>query len=290
MIVPFTPGGGSDIVGRVLAQKLSAALGQQVVVENRPGAGGRIGTEVVARAAPDGYTLLFATSSVMVTAPALYAKLGFQMPGDFAPISLVATTAYVLVVHPSVPVRSVRDFIALGQRTPGRFTYASSGAGGPAHLAGELFTALAGLKMIHVPYKGSAPGVTSVLAGETDAMFSNLLPALPAIKAGRLRPLGVTSARPSTILTHVPVLNATLPGFEVEQLYGLLAPANTPRDIVRRLNDETLNAVQNAEVKAKLHTDGSEALVSTPEEFERRIVTEIARWTKIIKAAGIKEE
>lgn len=290
MIVPFTPGGGSDIVGRVLAQKLSAALGQQVVVENRPGAGGRIGTEVVARAAPDGYTLLFATSSVMVTAPALYAKLGFQMPGDFAPISLVATTAYVLVVHPSVPVRSVRDFIALGQRTPGKLTYASSGAGGPAHLAGELFTALAGLKMIHVPYKGSAPGVTSVLAGETDAMFSNLLPALPAIKAGRLRPLGVTSARPSTILTHVPVLNATLPGFEVEQLYGLLAPANTPRDIVRRLNDETLNAVQNAEVKAKLHTDGSEALVSTPEEFERRIVTEIARWTKIIKAAGIKEE
>ncbi|HET7157367.1 MAG TPA: tripartite tricarboxylate transporter substrate binding protein, partial [Burkholderiales bacterium] len=235
MIVPFTPGGGSDIVGRVLAQKLSAALGQQVVVENRPGAGGRIGTEVVARAAPDGHTLLFATSSVMVTAPALYAKLGFQMPGDFAPISLVATTAYVLVVHPSVPVRSVRDFIALAKRTPGKLTYASSGSGGPAHLAGELFTALAGLKMIHVPYKGSAPGVTSVLAGETDAMFSNLLPALPAIKAGRLRPLGVTSARPSTILTDVPALNATLPGFEVEQLYGLLGPANMPRDIVRRL-------------------------------------------------------
>lgn len=290
MIVPFTPGGGSDIVGRVLAQKLSVALGQPIVVENRPGAGGRIGTEVVARAAPDGHTLLFATSSVMVTAPALYAKLGFQMPGDFAPISLVATTAYVLVVHPSVPVRSVRDFIALAKRTPGKLTYASSGAGGPAHLAGELFTALAGLKIIHVPYKGSAPGVTSVMAGETDAMFSNLLPALPAIKAGRLRPLGVTSARPSTILPDVPTLHATLPGFEVEQLYGLLAPANTPRDIVRRLNTETAKAVQNAEVKAKLQNDGSEALLSTPEEFERRIVTEIARWTKVIKAAGIKEE
>ncbi|MES2561702.1 MAG: tripartite tricarboxylate transporter substrate binding protein [Pseudomonadota bacterium] len=286
MIVPFTPGGGSDIVGRVLAQKLSVALGQQVVVENRPGAGGRIGTEAVARAAPDGHTLLFATSSVMVTAPALYAKLGFQMPGDFAPISLVASTAYVLVVHPSVPVRSVRDFIALARRTPGKLTYASSGAGGPAHLAGELFTALAGLKMIHVPYKGSAPGVTSVMAGETDAMFSNLLPALPAIKAGRLRPLGVTSAKPSTLVPEAP----TLPGFEVEQLYGLLAPANTPRDIVRRLNAETAKAVQNAEVKAKLHNDGSEALLSTPEEFERRIVTEIARWTKVIKAAGIKEE
>ena len=290
MIVPFTPGGGSDIVGRVLAQKLSVALGQPVVVENRSGAGGRIGTEVVARSAPDGHTLLFATSSVMVTAPALYAKLGFQMPGDFAPISLVASTAYVLVAHPSVPVRSVRDFIALAKRTPGKLTYASSGAGGPAHLAGELFTALAGLKMIHVPYKGSAPGVTSVMGGETDAMFSNLLPALPAIKAGRLRPLGVTSAQPSTILTDVPALNATLPGFEVEQLYGLLAPANTPRDIVRRLNAETAKAVLNAEAKAKLRNDGSEALLSTPEEFERRIVTEIARWTKVIKAAGIKEE
>jgi len=290
MIVPFTPGGGSDIVGRVLAQKLSTALGQQVVVENRPGAGGRIGTEAVARAAPDGYTLLFATSSVMVTAPALYAKLGFQMPGDFAPISLVASTAYVLVVHPSVPVRSVKDFIALAKRTPGRLTYASSGAGGPAHLAGALFGALAAVHMVHVPYKGSAPGATSVMSGETDAMFSNLLPALPAIKAGRLRPLGLTSTRPSTILPDVPTLAATLPGFEVEQLYGLLAPANTSRDTVRRLNAETAKAVQSPEVKVRLLNDGSEVLLSTPDAFEKRIVAEIARWSTVIKSAGIKED
>lgn len=290
MVVPFAPGGGSDIVGRVLAQKLSAALGHQVIVENRAGAGGRIGTEAVARAPADGYTLLFATSSVMVTAPALYPKLGFQMPGDFAPISLVASTAYVLVVHPSVPVRTVRDFIALAKRTPGKLTYASSGAGGPAHLAGELFGALAGVNMVHVPYKGSAPGTTSVVAGETDSMFSNLLPALPAIKAGRLRPLGVTSARTSSILPEVPTLNATIPGFEVEQLYGLLAPVNTPRDIVHRLNAETAKAVQNADVKARLLGDGSEALLSTPEEFGRRIVHEIGTWGKVIKAAGIKAE
>lgn len=290
MIVPFTPGGGSDIVGRVVAQRLSAALGQQFVVENRAGAGGRIGAEAVARAPADGYTLLFATSSVMVTAPALYAKLSFDMPRDFAPISLVASTAYVLVIHPSVPVRSVKDFIALARRSPGRLTYASSGTGGPAHLSGELFTALAGVRMIHVPYKGSAPGTTSVMAGETDAMFSNLVPALPAIKAGRLRPLGVTSMRGSAILPDVQPLAASLPGFDVEQLYGLLAPAGTPRDIVRRLNVETHKAVQSADVKARLLNDGSEVFVSTPEEFEKRILAEITKWSKIIKAAGIKEE
>lgn len=290
LVVPFTPGGGSDVVGRVLAQKLSAALGQQVIVENRAGAGGRIGAEVVARAPADGYTLLFAGSSVTITAPALYPKLAYEMPKDFAPISFVASTAYVLVVHPSVPVRSVRDFIALAKRTPGKLTYASSGTGGPAHLSGELFTALAGVKMVHVPYKGSSPGTTSVIAGETDAMFSNLVPALPAIKGGRLRPLGVTSAKGSSILPEVPPIATSLPGFDVEQLYGLLAPAGTPRDIVRRLNSETAKAVQAADVKSKLLADGSEVFVSTPEEFEKRIVAEIAKWSKVIKAAGIREE
>ena len=290
LIVPFTPGGGSDLVGRVLAQKLSAALGQQVIVENRAGAGGRIGAEVVARAPADGYTLLFAGSSVTITAPALYAKLAYEMPKDFAPISFVASTAYVLVVHPSVPVRTARDFIALAKRAPARLTYASSGAGGPAHLSGELFSALAGVKMVHVPYKGSSPGTTSVIAGETDAMFSNLVPALPAIRAGRLRPLGVTAARGSSILPDVPALAASLPGFDVEQLYGLLAPAGTPREIVRRLNSETARAVQGADVKARLLADGSEVLVSTPEEFEKRVVSEIAKWSKVIKAAGIREE
>ena len=290
MVVPFAPGGGSDLVGRVLAQRLGGALGQQVVVDNRAGAGGRIGTEAVARAPADGYTLLFATSSVMVTAPALYSRLAFEMPKDFAPISLVASTAYVLVVHPSVPVRSVRDFIALAKRTPGKLSYASSGQGGPAHLAGELFSAMSGVRMVHVPYKGSSPGTTSVIAGETDMMFSNLLPALPAVKAGRLRALGVTSARPSSIVPDVPPLGATLSGFDVEQLYGLLAPAGTPRDVVRRLNTETIKAMQVAEVRAKLATDGSEVLVSTPEEFEKRIVAEIAKWARVIKAAGIKDE
>ena len=290
MIVPFAPGGGSDLVGRVLAQKLGAALGQQVIVENRAGAGGRIGTEVVAKAPPDGYTLLFATSSVMVTAPALYSKLPFDMPRDFAPVSLAATTAYVLVAHPSVPARSVQDLVGLAKRSPGRLTYASSGAGGPAHLAGELFGALAGVNMIHVPYKGSSPGTLSVVAGETDAMFSNLLPALPAIRGARLRPLGVTSRERSSILPDVPVLASVIPGFVVEQLYALLAPAGTPRAIVTTLNAEVARAMQAADTRERLLADGSEVAVSTPEQLEKRIVAEIAKWSKVIRAAGIKAE
>ena len=291
LVVPFAPGGGSDLVGRLLAQRLGAQLGQQMIVDNRAGAGGRIGTEMVARAAPDGYTLLMATSSVMVTAPALYAKLPFAMPGDFSPISLVAYTTYVLVAHPAVPARNVKELIALARSRPGRLTYASSGTGGPAHLAGELFCALAGVKMIHVPYKGSSPGTLSVVAGETDVMFSNALPALPSIKSGRLRAIAITSRKRSVLLPDVPtVAESGLPGFDVEQLYGLLAPAGTPRDIVGRLNEETARAMQAADVKSTLLTDGSEVRVSTPEELEKAIVSEIAKWTKVIRRAGIKGE
>lgn len=290
MIVPFAPGGGSDLVGRLLAQKLGAALGQQVIVENRAGAGGRIGTEIAAKAPPDGYTLLFATSSVMVTAPALYGKLPFDMPRDFAPVSLAASTAYVLVAHPSVPARSVKELIGLAKTTPGTLTYASSGAGGHSHIAGELLCATAKIAMIHVPYKGSSPGTLSVVAGETDVMFSNLMPALPAIKSGRLRPLGVTSRERSSLLPEVPVLASVIPGFVVEQLYALLAPAGTPRGIVRTLNAETAKAMQAADTREKLLADGSEVAVSTPEELEKRIIAEIAQYAKIIKAAGIKGE
>ena len=290
MVVPFAPGGGSDLVGRVLAQKLSVALRQQVVVDNRAGAGGRIGTEAVAKAPADGYTLLLATSSVMVVAPALYVKLPFDMPRDFTPISLVASTAYVLVVHPSVPVRSVKEFIALAKKRPGRLTYASSGVGSFAHLSGELFTTRAGINMIHVPYKGSSPGTLSVVAGETAAMFSNLLPALAPIRGNRLRPLGVTSRERSAILPDVPVMSSVIPGFVAEQLYGLLGPAGLPRDIVRTLNAETARGMQAADTQEKLLADGSEVAVSTPEELEKRIVAEIAQWTKVIKAAGVRPD
>ena len=290
VIVPFAPGGGADLVGRLLAQKLCAALGQPVVVDNRPGAGGRIGTEAVAKAPPDGHTLLLATGSVMVIAPALYARLPFDMPRDFAPISLVAATAYVLVVHPSVPVRSVKDFIELARRAPRKLTYASSGTGSHSHVAGELLSATAKVGLIHVPYRGSLSGTFSVVAGETDSMFSNLLPALPPLRSGRLRALGVTSRETSTILPDVPVIASVMPGFVVEQLYALLAPTGTPREIVRILNAETAKAMRAVDVRDKLLADGSEVAVSAPEELEKRIVAEIAQWSKVIKAAGIKGE
>jgi tripartite-type tricarboxylate transporter receptor subunit TctC len=291
LILPFPPGGGTDVVGRLLAQKLGQALGQQVIVDNRAGAGGRIGAEFVAKSPPDGYTLLLATSSVMGTGPALYQKLPFDMPKDFAPVSLVAYTAYVLVVHPSVPATSVKGLVALAKSRPGRLTFASSGAGGASHLSGELFSAMAGVKMVHVAYKGSSPGMFSVVSGETDLMFSNTLPVLPQVKNGRLRALGVTTPQRSALLPDVPTVSESgLPGFEVQQNYGVLAPAGTPREIVGRLNQEIAKVMRTDDAKSRLLADGSEAKGSTPEEFEKAITAEIAKWSKVIRQAGIKEE
>jgi tripartite-type tricarboxylate transporter receptor subunit TctC len=291
LVLPFPPGGGTDVVGRLVAQKLGQALGQQVIVDNRAGAGGRIGTDLVAKSPPDGYTLLLATSSVMGTGPALYRKLPFDMPQDFAPISLVAYTAYVLVTHPSVPAKSVRELVTLAKSKPGRLTYASSGAGGAAHLSGELFSSMAGVKMIHVAYKGSSPGMFSVVSGETDLMFNNALPALPQVRNGRLRALGVTTPQRSAVLPEVPTIaESGLKGFEVQQNYGVLAPAGTPREIVTRLNQEIGKAMRTEDAKARLLADGSEAKVGTPEELAKMIVAEIAKWSKVIKQAGIKEE
>ncbi len=291
LVLPFPPGGGTDVVGRLVAQKLSASTGQPFVVENRAGAGGRIGADLVAKSPPDGYTLMLGTSSVTGTGPALYQKLPFDMPKDFAPVSLVAYTAYLLVIHPSVPVSSVKGLIALAKLRPGRLTFSSSGAGGASHLSGELFSSMAGIKMIHVAYKGSSPGMLSVVAGETDLGFNNTLPALPQVKSGRLRALGVTTPQRSALLPGVPTIaESGLPGFEVQQNYGVLAPAGTPREIVLRLNQEIAKAMRTEDAKSRLLADGSEVKVSTPEEFEKAIMAEIAKWSKVIKQAGIKEE
>ncbi|MGH8703175.1 MAG: Bug family tripartite tricarboxylate transporter substrate binding protein, partial [Burkholderiales bacterium] len=290
MIVASAPGGGSDLVGRTLAQKLGPLLGQQIVVENRAGAGGRIGAETVARSAPDGYTLLVGTSSLMVIAPSLYTKLPYNMPKDFAPVSQLGFVAYVLVVHPSVPTRSARELVALAHARPGSLTFASAGNGSSSHLAGELFRILAGLKVVHVPYRASPLATLAVVAGETDMMFSNILPAVPAIRSGRLRPLGISSLKRSALLPEVATIEESgLAGFQVEQLYGLLAPAGTPRDIIRRLNEETVKAMQSPETRDRLRADGSEVLTSAPEEFEKWIVSEIRKWSQVIKQAGITE-
>ncbi len=271
---------------RTLAAKLGAQFGQQFVVENRAGAGGRLGAEIVAKAAPDGHTALIGTSSLMVVAPALYPKLPYDIQKDFAPVSLLGSAAYVLVVHPSVPTRSVKELIAVARARPGKLTYASAGNGSSSHLAGELFRLTAGLDMVHVPYRASPLATLSVISGESDQMFSNILPAVPAIRGGRLRPLGISSRNRSSVLPEVPTIaESGMPGYEVVQRYGMLVPAGTPRDIVRRLNEETVKAMQSSEAAERLRSEGSEVFVSTPEEFEKWIAAELQKWAKVAKAA-----
>jgi tripartite-type tricarboxylate transporter receptor subunit TctC len=289
MVVPFPPGGGTDVIGRLLAAHLTRALGQQVIVDNRAGAAGRIGAEQVARAAPDGYTLLMATTTVIITAPALFPKLAYDPLKDFAPISPVASGTYLLVAHPSVPARSVRELIALAKARPGELNFASSGPGDTNHLSGELFQIEAGVKLTHVPYKGAAPGTLSVIMGETELMFGNIVPAIPPVQAGKLRPLGITTLQRSPLLPQVPTLaESGLPGFEVQTLYAMLAPAGTASDIVKRLNEGISESLRSADVKQRIEADGSQVLHSTPDALAKLMVVEIGKWSKVIKRAGIK--
>jgi tripartite-type tricarboxylate transporter receptor subunit TctC len=289
MVVPFPPGGGTDVVSRLVAQQLTQGLTQQVVIDNRAGAAGRIGAEYVAHAAPDGYTLLMATTTVIITAPALFPKLPYDALKDFAPVAPVASGTYVLVVHPSVPARSVKELIALARSRPGQLNFASSGPGDTNHLSGELFQIQADIRMTHVPYKGAAPGTLSVVMGETDLMFSNIVPAIPPVKSGQLRALGITSLKRSPMLPGVATIaESGLPGFEVQTLYAILAPAETPYAIVQRLNAEIIKALRVPQVKQRLEADGSQVIVSAPEELGKLMVSEIAKWTKVIRHAGIK--
>ena len=291
LVAPNAPGGGSDAVARLLAEKLSPPLGQHILVENRAGAGGRLAGEFVAKAAPDGYTLLMGTGATLVTVRALHGKAAYDPVKSFAPVSKAATTAYLLVAHPSVPAGSVKQLIAIAKARPGGLTIASTGGGSPNHLAAELFQSLAGVKMVHVPYKGSAPGTLSIIQGETDLMFGNLVAALPHVNSRRLKALGVSSAKRSAIVPDVPtVAEAGLPGFVVEQFYGLVAPAGTPAPVIKRLNDEVVTRMPAPEVKRILEAQGTEVAVSTPDDFGRLIATEIDRWTAIVQKAGIKPE
>ena len=291
LVVPFPPGGGTDVIGRLIAQKLTVALGQQVIVDNRVGAAGRVGTEYVAHATPDGYMLLMTTTTTIITAPALFAKLPYRSPEDFAPIGPIVTGAMVLVVHPSVPARSLKALIALAKQHPGQLNFASTGPGDTNHLAAELFQIRAGVQMVHVPYKGAAPATLSVVMGETGLMFSNIVPVMPPLQAGKVVPLGITSLATSPMLPDVrPIAQQGLPGFEVENLYALLAPRGTSADIIRRLSEELRKAVQAPELKERLQADGSRVITGTPDELEKTIVAEIAKWSKVIKTAGIKAE
>jgi len=289
IVVPSSPGGGTDILARVLAQKLSESQGQQFVVENRPGAGQVIGIEAVARSAPDGYTLLMAASAIVIN-EVLYAKPPYDTLHDFVPVTLGASLPNILVVHPALPVKSVRELIALAKARPGQLNYSSAGSGTSPHLSMELFRLMAGITLTHVPYKGTGPATVDLVAGQVQLSMPNVLTALPQIKGGKLRGLGVTSAKRATGLPDIPAIAETLPGYEAIQWYGLLAPAGTPREIVNKVQAETARILVLPEVKARLAADGADAVGNRPEEFAAYIRTEIAKWGKVAKAGGIKLE
>jgi tripartite-type tricarboxylate transporter receptor subunit TctC len=289
LVVPFPPGGTTDILAREVGQRLSASLGQTVVIDNRPGAGGNIGAELVAKSAPDGYTLLMCTVSTHAINPNLYAKLPYDHVADFAPVILVASVPNVLEVTPSLPVNSVADLIKLAKEKPGQINFASSGSGTSIHLSGELFKTMAGVDMTHVPYKGSAPALTDLIGGQVQVMFDNLPSSLPQIKAGKLRAIAVTSAQRAPALPNVPTIaESGLPGFEATSWFGVVAPAGTPPAIVARLNADLNQWLQTPEAREKLLAQGAAAAGGSPEQFAAYIRAETEKWAKVVKASGAK--
>ncbi len=290
LVVGSSAGGGPDIVGRIIAGKLSEALEQQVVVDNRVGAGTMIGTEFVARSAPDGYTLLMAGAAMAIN-PAMYKKVPYDAIKDFAPITQAISLPFVLAVHPSLPVKSVKELVALAKARPGTLNYASGGTGSSPHMAMELFLSMSQTVMVHIPYKGTGAGVVDLLAGQVTVMMPNILSALPYIKAARLRALGVTSAKRASSLPDIPAIaEAGVPGYEAVQWYGVLAPAGTPREIITRLYTEIVRIVHMPEVKDRLSGDGAEPVGTSPEQFAAFLKSEVDKWTKVARAAGIKPE
>ncbi len=290
LIVPFAPGGGVDGAARPLALGLAERLGQQVVVDNRGGAGGIIGMELAARAAPDGYTLLMTTAG-FTAMPGLHKQLPFDPVQDYAPVIVAVSGVYALAVNTSLPVRSVQELIAYAKANPGKLTFASAGTGSTIHLAGELFKRSAGVELVHVPYKGAGPALTDLIAGQVQMMFGTALNVIPLAKAGKLRALAVTSAKRSTFVPELPTIaESGLRGYEVDGWYGLAAPAKTPRPIIEKLNADTKAALRSPELIERLRSQGLEPVGGTPEQAAALIRNDVARWTRVIREAGIKTE
>ena len=288
IIVPFPPGGGTDIVARAVAQKLGEALEQTFVVDNRGGAGGTIGSEAAAKSAPDGYTLGVATSSTHGVAPSLYPKLGYDPVKDFAPVTLVATTPFVLVVHPALPVRSIKELIALAKAQPGKLNYGSAGNGSSNHLTVEMFNMMTNVRMTHVPYKGSGPALVDLMGGQVDLMINDMSSLLNFVNSGKLRALAVTSGGRNASLPGIPTIAESLPGYEAEAWYGVLAPARTPQPIVTRLYEEIVKAMRNTDLKDRLKAQGLDGIANTPQEFLAYMQRDIAKWAKVVKASGAR--
>ena len=291
MIVPFPPGGPNDILGRVMAAEMGRLLGQQVVIDNRGGAGGTLGSDLAAKAPADGYTLLLSGTASLSIAPSLYSKLPYDPVKDFAPVSLIATAPSILIAHPALPVRTVKDVIALAKAKPGQLNFASAGIGTPPHLAGELFKSMAGVSIVHVPYKGGGPALTDLLAGQVEMYFSGISSALPLVKDGKLRGIAVTSAKRTSIMPEMPTIaESGIAGYEVGNWYAIVAPARTPEAVVARLHGEIVKVLATAEMKKRLFELGADPVGSTPEELARYQQAELAKWAKVVKSAGIRPE
>jgi tripartite-type tricarboxylate transporter receptor subunit TctC len=289
LVVGFTPGGPSDVLARVLGKKLDQILGQPVVIDNRPGAGGNIAAEVVAHAAPDGYTLLMGNNSILATNAVLYKKVAFDPEKDFEPIALIGSQANILVVNPSVPARSMAELIALAKANPGKLNFASSGHGAAAHLAGELFKSRAGIDIVHVAYKGGAPALQDVIAGHVQMIFATAASVVGHIQSGAVRPLAVTTPRRTSVLPDIPtVAELGIPGFDATTWHGLAVPAGTPRDIVVTLNRATNTALKSPDVQKSLADLGVDIIGGSSEEFGAYIKSEIPKWTAIVKSSGAK--
>jgi tripartite-type tricarboxylate transporter receptor subunit TctC len=286
-VVPFAPGGGTDIIARVMAQKLSEAFGQSVVVDNRGGAGGTIGAEIAAKSTPDGYTMIMVSGSYAVNA-GLY-KLAYDPLNGIEPVSLVGTTPFILALHPSVPAKSVKELIALAKAKPGSINYASTGTGGITHMTTELFRLMANVNIVHIPYKGTGPALNDVIGGQVQMIFGAILATLPHVKSGRLKGIAVTGPKRSDAAPELPtVAESGLPGYEVTLWYGVWGPKGIPKAVVSRWNSELVKILRSADMKSRLATEGLEAVGSTPDEFRAHLKAEIAKWAKVIKDANVK--
>jgi tripartite-type tricarboxylate transporter receptor subunit TctC len=291
LVVPYAAGGGNDVMARIVSEKMSRTLGQQIVIENRAGAGGSSATRQVARSAPDGYTLVIGGTGTLGVNPTLYDNVGYDSRKDFAPVGLIGTSALVVLIHLSLPARSISELIALAKREPGKLNYASAGVGSGIHLGTVLFEQMAGIKLTHVPYRGSAPALTDLMGGHVAIYFSSLPPAIGIARDGKVRALAVTGAQRSEVLADLPtVAEAGLPGYESVLHYGIVAPAGTPRPIIGKLNAALRAALQAADTRERMATDGTEPLLSTPEEYAADIDREETKWSAIVRKSGAKAE
>ena len=290
-VIAFTPGGPSDILTRLVGSKLAEALGQPFVFDNRPGAGGNLAGEIVAKSPPDGYTLLMGNNSILATNASLYKSMGFDPVRDLAPVALVASQPNILVVHPSVPAKSVKELIAFAKAHPGELNYASSGSGAAAHLAAELFKSMTGVKMVHIPYKGASPALIDVLAGQCQVMFATALSVQPYLQANRLRPLAVSTAKRMRTMPELPtVAEAGVPGFEATTWHGVVTTAGTPQPVVAKLNAEVHTLLRLPDGSTTLTRQGAESLGGTPQEFAAYIQREIPKWAKVVKESGARPD